>query len=357
MAWRQHAAWRDEKRKYHRSEHPAAAWFWYRESETSLRPREYLHVFAPMGVFKNHLPSWDDPAITGPDSLLLVRTPAGKLDTFRINLADRVLPRWKSDSKSQGEWIAELFREAGLRRSDFVDRGDRTGLLPPRGERAWVCPVAHDACLEWVGKYPQNPHLPISVRIGFLRGRLVYFRVVPPWREDRQALVDLPAILFVVVMAGCLVLVPRNIRRRNADVVGAIKIGIVAFGVAEICWLLEAPHQTSLTELMIVVQGVVRSLFQALGLILAYLSLEPLLRRLWPTLLVSWSRLVQGRWRDPLIGRDLLIAFAGSGINKLLHGINYAVADRLSPGLMPTADQLPFFGAPRLMFAMYGESF
>ena len=193
VAWRQRAAWRDEKRKYHRSEHPAAAWFWYRESETSLRPREYLHVFAPMGVFKNHLPSWDDPAITGPDSLLLVRTPAGKLDTFRINLADRVLPRWKSDSKSQGEWIAELFREAGLRRSDFVDRGDRTGLLPPRGERAWVCPVAHDACLEWVGKYPQNPHLPISVRIGFLRGRLVYFRVVPPWREDRQALVDLPA--------------------------------------------------------------------------------------------------------------------------------------------------------------------
>ena len=100
-----------------------------------------------------------------------------------------------------------------------------------------------------------------------------------------------------------------------------------------------------------------RSLFQALGLILAYLSLEPLLRRLWPTLLVSWSRLVQGRWRDPLIGRDLLIAFAGSGINKLLHGINHAVADRLSPGLMPTADQLPFFGAPRLMFAMYGEFF
>ena len=33
---------------------------------------------------------------------------------------------------------------------------------------------------------------------------------------------------------------------------------------------------------MIVVQGVVRSLFQSLGLILAYLALEPLQRRLWP---------------------------------------------------------------------------
>ena len=93
---------------------------------------------------------------------------------------------------------------------------------------------------------------------------------------------------------------------------------------------------------MIVVQGVVRSLFQSLGLILAYLALEPLLRRLWPTLLVSWTRFMQGRWRDPLIGRDLLIAFTGSGINKLLYGLQFALADRLAPGVMPSADQLPF---------------
>ena len=88
---------------------------------------------------------------------------------------------------------------------------------------------------------------------------------------------------------------PRNMRRRNADVAGAIKIGIVAFGVSEFCWLLEAQHHASLDELMIVVQGVVRSLLQALGLILAYLALEPVLRRLWPILLVFWTRFMQGR--------------------------------------------------------------
>ena len=38
-----------------------------------------------------------------------------------------------------------------------------------------------------------------------------------------------------------------------------------------------------------------------------YLGLEPYVRRRWPTMLISWSRLLTGRFRDPLLGRDLLI--------------------------------------------------
>ena len=68
-------AWKTGRREFQRLEQPAAGWFWYRESQTTLRPREYLHVFSPNGVFKNHLASWDDPAVTGSDSLLLVRPP------------------------------------------------------------------------------------------------------------------------------------------------------------------------------------------------------------------------------------------------------------------------------------------
>jgi serine/threonine-protein kinase len=38
-----------------------------------------------------------------------------------------------------------------------------------------------------------------------------------------------------------------------------------------------------------------------------YIAIEPHVRRLWPDLMIAWSRLFQGRFRDPLIGRDLLI--------------------------------------------------
>ncbi len=39
---------------------------------------------------------------------------------------------------------------------------------------------------------------------------------------------------------------------------------------------------------------------------LAYIAIEPIVRRSWPELLFSWSRLLSGRFRDPLVGRDLL---------------------------------------------------
>ncbi len=37
------------------------------------------------------------------------------------------------------------------------------------------------------------------------------------------------------------------------------------------------------------------------------ISLEPLLRRVWPRTLISWTRLLSGYVRDPLVGRDVLI--------------------------------------------------
>jgi serine/threonine-protein kinase len=37
-----------------------------------------------------------------------------------------------------------------------------------------------------------------------------------------------------------------------------------------------------------------------------YLALEPYVRRRWPHSIISWSRLVAGKWKDPLLGRDLL---------------------------------------------------
>ena len=39
-----------------------------------------------------------------------------------------------------------------------------------------------------------------------------------------------------------------------------------------------------------------------------YLALEPYVRRTWPVILITWSRLVSGQLRDPLVGRDLLVA-------------------------------------------------
>ena len=57
---------------------------------------------------------------------------------------------------------------------------------------------------------------------------------------------------------------------------------------------------------------------------LSYVAFEPHVRRLWPRTIVSWTRVLAGRWRDPLVGRDLLlgvlagITLAGAGVLQVL---------------------------------------
>ena len=41
-----------------------------------------------------------------------------------------------------------------------------------------------------------------------------------------------------------------------------------------------------------------------------YLAIEPWIRRNWPQAIISWSRLVSGQLRDPVVGRDILFGVA-----------------------------------------------
>jgi hypothetical protein len=50
-----------------------------------------------------------------------------------------------------------------------------------------------------------------------------------------------------------------------------------------------------------------------------YMALEPDVRRRSPETLVSWSRAIDGRLRDPLVGRDLLIGIAVGALLQLLN--------------------------------------
>jgi hypothetical protein len=59
--------------------------------------------------------------------------------------------------------------------------------------------------------------------------------------------------------------------------------------------------------------------FGLYGLIsaLVYLAIEPAMRRRWPWRLTAWSRVLAGRLRDPLVGRDLLVGLV-SGLGLVL---------------------------------------
>lgn len=64
--------------------------------------------------------------------------------------------------------------------------------------------------------------------------------------------------------------------------------------------------------------SVPRLLAAPIGYWLVYIAFEPFVRRHWPGMLVGWSRLIAGSYRDPLVGRDLLAGcVAGAALAML----------------------------------------
>ncbi|MHC4911329.1 MAG: hypothetical protein ACYTF9_16630, partial [Planctomycetota bacterium] len=58
-----------------------------------------------------------------------------------------------------------------------------------------------------------------------------------------------------------------------------------------------------------------------------YMAVEPYVRRLWPRMLVGVVRLLSGRWRDPAVGREVLIGLVtGCGLVAALATIGWVHA-------------------------------
>jgi serine/threonine-protein kinase len=132
----------------------------------------------------------------------------------------------------------------------------------------------------------------------------------------------------------------RNLALGRGDRKGATRIALFVF----LANLLESAFTTRLSEVGLLSlgwdwvsgRGLAHSLLHGVIIWFAYVALEPYLRRLWPRLLVSWARLVSGRVRDPLVGRDVLIgAVAGAVLTALGTVVQFA-ALRWGHGRVPT---------------------
>jgi serine/threonine-protein kinase len=121
-------------------------------------------------------------------------------------------------------------------------------------------------------------------------------------------------LLLVLPMVGGIILARRNLRAKRGDIRGALVVGISIV----ILFLLYHLFSMNLGEIgpFAILVGLTASaplghaLIRGVTMLLAYLAIEPYVRRLWPSVLVSWARLVAGRLRDPIIGRDVLVGAA-----------------------------------------------
>ena len=291
-----------------RANEPAAVLFWYRQS-----PR----MLSTMAFGSGGRVSPADPPMTRPGMIEVDLDSRGRLRYF---LAVPPETAAQEDTIRAPDWSI-VFQRAGLDPARFTSVSP--SLAPP---------VYADARAAWNGSYPGRPEVPVGVEAAALRGRIVSFRLVHDWDRPSEGAGGRPQpppwaqwfvpLLFLSLMLLSLVLTTRNLRLGRGDRRGAFRIAnglfVAAAGAAVLGSDLRAsPGQVFGVAMVAIAQGLLIAGCAWVG----YIALEPYVRRRWPQTLISWARLIGGRWRDPLVGRDVL---AGVAIGTVLQ-----VADQL----------------------------
>jgi hypothetical protein len=124
--------------------------------------------------------------------------------------------------------------------------------------------------------------------------------------------------LFLLLMIAAALLARHNLRRGRGDRRGAVRLAWYVLAVYAIYWLLHAGQAAKPPPWPVFIMGMEMSLFVAMALWLFYIALEPYVRRLWPETMISWSRLLGGRYRDPRVGRDVLVGALFGVLTKVL---------------------------------------
>ena len=202
-----------------------------------------------------------------------------------------------------------LFELAGLDISKF------STVVPTRHPS-----VSADSWAAWSGKLPEFGNYPVRVEAAAFRGAPVFFELVVPWDHYWDPAVgptrvpavpvwyDVGAGLFIVfAFAAGGVLVVRNWMNGRGDRRGAFRTAAAVFCVRFLVWVLDAHHVPLVpAEARLLVMAVGKALADAAVTWCLYVALEPHARRLQPEIFVSWTRLLRGKWNDPLVGRDVL---------------------------------------------------
>jgi len=300
--------------------------FWYRQSPTYLVPEGKKLVY------------FDNPPARVAGMAGVMLEPDGRLRQLEV-----VPPE---QDASTGPWPepswSSLFEEAGLDPAGFK-----------RVEPTWSPSVYADSRAAWEGAYPGVSEAPIRVEAAGFHGKPVSFRIIGPWTRPigtespatdlggRLARVLLIATI-VGLLIGSVLLALRNLRLGRGDRRGATTLAICVLSMGCVAWVLAAHHTPELEEMWLFFTDFAFVLLISSVCWVFYLALEPYVRRLWPEVLVSWVRLLDGRLRDPLVGRDIVLGLL-MGLGYLAIGQSWTLASRWLGLPVPPFDQPPYW--------------
>lgn len=341
-----------------KKDQPAAIYFWYRSSPKPIVPWR--------GAERASL---SDPPHHEPGMVTVLLDPAGRLLMFERAPDDPPMMHNQAHvTESPNVDWTRLFEAAGLNIDDFEFFTQALARAPR---------VYADSTVSWLGSFPQDRDNSsttkgvVRVDAAAYNGRVVYFGIVPEWQPDdqnesvaaravRQSELLRAALLTTGLIVGVF-LAWHNLRIGRGDRKGAFRLATFILVAGLIEHLVGATHTPDFQqELILFSHACGKALYQAAQVWVFYLALEPWVRRLWPQTLITWSRLLRGRFHDPLIGRDMLIGGAFAVWAIFTANFMYWIPDLLDltpmqPRNAPL-DELPQLLGARMGLAAFARS-
>jgi len=271
---------------------------------------------AMLAETQEHRVRWDHPAFVLPGMARMQLDPAGRLVHFEAVPPDRWPPD-SDDSTPVGDVADPAATWSMLFESADLDMASFTAVAPVSTPSVYC-----DTRAAWTGTWPTKPDLPLRVEAGVFAGRPVFFALRSPWDDEppasptpqRPVAVGLILGIMCTTIIGGGMLAVRNLRSGRSDRRGAGRLAVYTLVVILGSLMTHATYAPSSIEVF----GTLSMLIFASGVALIcwflYVAIEPYARRYWPHSIISWTRLLSGRFRDPLVGRDVLFGCIAGAI-------------------------------------------
>jgi hypothetical protein len=283
-----------------RLERPSPLLFWYRRSQEPLIAGQFHRDLLTPGVVTT-----DDPAPIASEMIELKLDHRGFLTLFEA------IPPQVEEAPAQVlhvDWTV-LLKLAGL---------DEATLQVAAPQWNWL--AAADTRMAWTGTWPGSQH-PLRVEAAAHHGRPVAFLVIGPWTTPWRTASDdsagetaigiIISVLALAILVGGTVLARKNLREGRGDRAGAFTLANAVVAALWVLWVCQVHISASLGGMVgVFLLTVCTTVFYGVLFWAIYLALEPFVRRYWPRTLVSWTTLLGGRVRDPIVGRDVLVGVA-----------------------------------------------
>jgi predicted Ser/Thr protein kinase len=265
--------------------------FWYRQSPQALQ--------TPFGDVTK-----DSPTLQYSGEIMITLDAEGQLVSLAaIPIEGHLSP----DSVQALDWEV-FFSEAGLDYSQWAQKD------------AQVIPHSFaDTRVAWEPSSEVASSAPNHVEAAAFQGRPVSFEILGPWTQETKDVLQITSVLIriiffvaitITVMAGGVFIARRNLRLGRGDKRNANRLAFITAGLAMATWILNIHHTVAFEELSMLLIVAVISMACGGFFWVLYIALEPFVRRRWPQILVGWTRLLSGKFRDPLVARDALIGSA-----------------------------------------------